>query len=226
MRRLPLLAMFIASLWIAISYLAEEAHTKEVTKDYVQRLAPRLRKVDPWLLSTSFLERAACGAVGTCALCHSGVDRLTTIDCGPSQGRASGKTVTAIFFGVLSVPVAALHALKQAWSGGLLAFIPAVSSWVLAYAGLLFYDQKFGRARGWQFDLGARLVWSFPLGALIQWVFQLAFLGAFALIGSTLAFLGYLYYPLLALEAGLKVKHSRELVEKARASRVRDTPVR
>jgi len=219
MRRIPILAIVIASLWIGASYVADKAHTKEMTKSSVSQMTQSLNQLNPWLLSTSFLERAACGASGGCRGCSDPMGRFTAIDCGPMQGPAREKSVSVIFLLVLSAPIAALFALKQALRGGWLVFIPAVGSWILAYSALLFYDRRFGRKRGWQLDLGARLVWSFPLAALLEWIFQLAFTGALILLGNVLSFMAFLFYPLLALEVYSKLKHSSEFVEKAGASR-------
>ena len=231
MRHIPVLAMVLAAVWMGISYLADHAHTKELTKEYVETLVPRVKKLDPWLLSTSFLKREACAASGNCPGCQTALDRITSIDCEPEPPqpllgtfarRHSSKNSGSVLYFLPALPVSALHALKQAWSGGPLGFIPAVSSWFLAYFGLLVYDQKFGRARGWQLDLGARLLWSFPLGALLQWTFQCVFLGTLALLGSIVALLAYLYYVLFALEVYLKVRHSAEFLERAKATHVRN----
>jgi hypothetical protein len=188
-----------------------------MSKIWVESMERSVRQIDPWSLSSSLAKRATCGIEGTCSGCRSFSDRLTTLDCGAPQGGNASFSFSKLLFAALSVPVAVVYALRQAWHGGMFAFIPAVSSWILAYTLMLLYDMYFGRQRGYEFAAMARFVWSFPIAAFIEWLFKLAWLGTLAMLGSVMTLLAYLYYPLFALEAYSKVSHSLELAEKVKA---------
>ena len=205
-KHITLAGLIIGSIWIGVGYLVDRDAARAKLDNSAERMKESVRAIDPWLMKNSFMDRVSCAALGNCEVCQTVSQRLVTINCGRHLLFLFSNDKTNDFYGLLSVPVALLFMLSKAWAGGWLVFFPGASSIILAYIILL----KPLEQRNWLFVF----CWSWALAALIEEVFRLILLGVLNLFGAFLVVLGYLSFPLAALEVCLKFGHASELGRK------------
>lgn len=218
-RHLTLKGMLLGSLWFGVGYLADHEKETEKLKDYSENIVESIKKLDPFLLASSFSYRLGCGTRGDCLKCQNTSDRIFTVDCGlpvpfnfkdilrggtiPPQTKPENNYL----LGLLSIPGAVLYVLKTVWHAGPLAFLPGISSLVLAYTILL-------RVKDLNAFFKVYALWfGWMLAALIEYAFQLIVVGVLSHIGAVFVALGYLAFLLSVPELYLKMRDASEFLE-------------
>ncbi|HTZ73931.1 MAG TPA: hypothetical protein VMB47_08420, partial [Candidatus Aquilonibacter sp.] len=214
--RITLPGLALALVWIGVGNLVDQQKESERLLAYNHHIKTAVQSIDPFALATAFYYRAGCGIRGDCVKCPSAGERILTVDCGdrepynfsnllrggvPEQTQHSNN----YFLGLLSIPAAVLFALKSAWAGGWLIFLPGIASVLLAFAIIVRYTEL---PWIWAF-------WSVWLTAgLILYLFQVFFLAIGHWIHGLVGVLWFIGFLLGSLELFLKSRHASEFLER------------